>query len=261
MDAGVAVLADMRFPAQHRATLYQPARAPQRRDQAPQRGRRDRPERLGRKADRGGHAPDRRLAAGAERRVGRAARPLRDPRYHRATERWSRGQTAITGSLTTQPTLTRKHRSYTTRWDRIPGRAQLGPAQSSGAGTPAHREDRSAASGRLMRTHQRYPRTGAIPAGPGQPSRTGRPAPPNAGTDIQTSRASRPRSRRCGPPAASATPGSGSATTRSSRTGPARAAYGGPLLDDGWLRGIINSGGGTVRFTAGRRWHAAVPIR
>ena len=82
-EAEADVLAYMSFPPQHRAKLHshQPARAPQRRDQAPHRGRRHLPQR-GRH-----HPPRRRHPARAERRVGRPARPLHDAGNHRAGRR------------------------------------------------------------------------------------------------------------------------------------------------------------------------------
>ena len=78
-EAEADVLAYMTFPKEHRAKLHshQPARAAQRRDQAPHRGRRHLPQR-GRH-----HPPRRRHPARAERRVGRPARPLHDPGNHR----------------------------------------------------------------------------------------------------------------------------------------------------------------------------------
>ena len=77
------VLAYMTFPKEHRAKLHshQPARARQRRDQAPHRRRRHLPQR-GRH-----HPPRRRHPARAERRMGRPARPLHDPGNHRPVER------------------------------------------------------------------------------------------------------------------------------------------------------------------------------
>ena len=78
-EAEPDVLAYMSFPAQHRAKLHshQSARAPQRRDQAPHRGRRHLPQR-------GRHHPARRRhPARAERRMGRPARPLHDAGNHR----------------------------------------------------------------------------------------------------------------------------------------------------------------------------------
>ena len=79
-EAEPDVLAYMTFPAQHRAKLHshQSARAAQRRDQAPHRGRRHLPQR-GRH-----HPPGRRHPARTERRVGRPARPLHDAGKHRA---------------------------------------------------------------------------------------------------------------------------------------------------------------------------------
>ena len=78
-EAEPDVLAYMTFPTQHRAKLHshQPARAPQRRDQAPHRGRRHLPQR-GRH-----HPPRRRHPARTERRMGRPARPLHDAGKHR----------------------------------------------------------------------------------------------------------------------------------------------------------------------------------
>ncbi len=63
------------------AALDQPARAPQRRDQAPHRGRRHLPRRALDPQAR------RRDPAGAERRVGRAALPIHDPGKHRPDRR------------------------------------------------------------------------------------------------------------------------------------------------------------------------------
>ena len=74
-EAEPDVLAYMTFPpaAPGEAALHQPARAAQRRDQAPHRGRRHLPQR-GRH-----HPPRRRHPPRAERRVGRPALPLHDP--------------------------------------------------------------------------------------------------------------------------------------------------------------------------------------
>ena len=79
-EAETDVLAYMTFPpaAPRQAALDQPDRAPQRRDQAPHRGRRHLPQR-GRH-----HPPRRRHPARTERRVGRPARPLHDAGNHRA---------------------------------------------------------------------------------------------------------------------------------------------------------------------------------
>ena len=79
-EAEADVLAYMTFPAAApgQAALDQPARAPQRRDQAPHRRRRHLPERSRH------HPARRRDPARAERRVGRPARPLHDPGKHRA---------------------------------------------------------------------------------------------------------------------------------------------------------------------------------
>src|SRR5829696_3071181 len=66
---------------QHPHTGYEPARAPQRRDQAPHRGRRDLPQR-------GRHHPARRRdPAGAKRRMGRSASPLHHSGNDRSNER------------------------------------------------------------------------------------------------------------------------------------------------------------------------------
>ena len=72
-EAGRARLHDLPGPAPGEAALHQPARAAQRRDQAPHRGRRHLPQR-GRH-----HPPRRRHPPRAERRVGRPALPLHDP--------------------------------------------------------------------------------------------------------------------------------------------------------------------------------------
>ncbi len=71
--AGRAGLHDLPPAAPGEAALHQSARAAQRRDQAPHRGRRHLPQR-GRH-----HPPGRRDPARAERRVGRPALPLHDP--------------------------------------------------------------------------------------------------------------------------------------------------------------------------------------
>ena len=68
-------------PAPRQAAFDQPARTPQRRDQAAQRCGRHLPQRRRR------HPPDRRPAAGAERRMGGPARPLHEPGNHRSVER------------------------------------------------------------------------------------------------------------------------------------------------------------------------------
>ena len=82
-EAETDVLAYMTFPAAapRQAALDQSDRAPQRRDQAPHRGRRHLPQR-GRH-----HPPRRRDPARTERRMGRPARPLHDAGNHRALER------------------------------------------------------------------------------------------------------------------------------------------------------------------------------
>ena len=79
-EAEADVLAYMNFPAQHRTKLHshQPARAAQRRDQAPHRRRRHLPQRSRH------HPARRRHPARTERRMGRPARPLHDAGNHRA---------------------------------------------------------------------------------------------------------------------------------------------------------------------------------
>ena len=82
-EAEADVLAYMTFPAAapDQAALDKPARAPQRRDQASHRRRRDLPERSRH------HPARRRDPARAERRVGRPASPLHHPGNHRTNER------------------------------------------------------------------------------------------------------------------------------------------------------------------------------
>jgi transposase-like protein len=80
-EAEADVLAYLPGRASDQAALDKPARAPQRRDQAPHRRRRDLPERSRH------HPARRRDPARAERRMGRPASPLHHPGNHRTNER------------------------------------------------------------------------------------------------------------------------------------------------------------------------------